>query len=210
MTHWIDLKMGSGSPAGAFGGVELHYQVAETLDQLDSGDVIESTWHGGGPLRVALGRQRLRPEVEAALVNLPPLSARRLVVPAGTWPRIDRDIVVELFINAIVPPDDAIFQDASFAKLAREFTAPSEVEPPPYTYSQLEERVTKGKFTVTVLDSSEAIESLAKFVTALSKSSDAFQATFEVRPGAAAGASELVLATADYGKLGEWLKRGES
>lgn len=210
MTHWIDLKMGSGSPAGILGGVELHYQVAETLEQLDDGDVLESTWHGSGPLRVALGRQRLRSEVEAALADLPPLSARRLVVPAGTWPRIDRDIVIELFINAIVSPDEAVSQDEAFAQLAREFIAPSDIGLPPYTHNELEERVTKGKFVATVVDTDDAIESLASFVALLSRSSDTVQSAFEVRPGGVAGTSELVLAAADYERLIEILKLSES
>ncbi len=102
-----DLKYGSGVPVRSGDTIELHYIVADSLTQLDVSEILQGSWRRGRPLIVTLGLGTLRPEIERALEGLPVGSDRRMSVPVGHWPDVDRATAISLVVQSIVRSADA-------------------------------------------------------------------------------------------------------
>jgi len=121
-----DLKYGSGEPLEAGDTIELQFAVAASLDLLDTGDLIQSSWRRGRPVVATIGTGAFRSEIDQFLVGLPTGSDRRLLVHSGTWPDVPTEIAISLSIFAIVSSAAGDVGDA-----ASEFESIAAAVPPP-------------------------------------------------------------------------------
>lgn len=103
----FDLKIGTGTKATAGALVELHYEVSETLGQLDGAAYIQSSWIRNRPLRVKVGQGQLRKDVDRALVGVTVGTDRRIVVPPGQWPDNPHGVAIAIYVQAVLKAPSA-------------------------------------------------------------------------------------------------------
>lgn len=103
-----DLKLGTGTRIATGSLVELHFQAAIRADQLDSVESVQTTWPLNRPLRVRVGRGELRPEIDAALLDVPVGTDRRVIVPPNHWPDLPAGIAIAIYVQSVLedPPLD--------------------------------------------------------------------------------------------------------
>ena len=114
-----DLKLGSGQVTKQGDTLELRFQVASSLANLDAGICLQSNWNPGDrAVYATLGKGQIRPEIDEALTGVPVGTNRRFSIPAGAWQDIDRDVIVGIDVGAIVLTPLSCIEECLFDDVA--------------------------------------------------------------------------------------------
>lgn len=114
-----DLKVGSGEVTKSGDTLELRFQAANSLADLDSGVLLQSNWNPGAPaVQATLGAGQLRTAIDRGLTGIPVGTNRRFLIPAGIWEDTRDLLIVGIDVGAIIQAPTTTQSNWAFDKLS--------------------------------------------------------------------------------------------